>query len=342
MSTLSSNRVLISALASLAVASLASADTRAFQGVNWAVLGDNFVEDILVLHGLEESDDYDTVRAIADVIYTGFEDNLGINTIRLPVNTHTTGSTWWDAYSGVIDAASDRDIKVILAYWEDGAASAGKIVDYNAWNTMWDIVVDKYGNDSLIHFEPMNEPHGYTAAAWKDVAAGWIDRYSFIPRERLLIGGTGYSQDARPICADSRFDGTLVSHHVYEFMRRDVTTYDGWLKVYQDGVGDSACSSRIVTTEFGAPMDKGFDYEQGPDSGENFVRYFHAVTELMRELRIGSTYWPALGGKITAGQSDDHYSIQKMTGTGTDLTLTTPSVSGSQRLFYGWGRPSAC
>jgi cellulase (glycosyl hydrolase family 5) len=340
MPTISSNRLLISGLASLAVASLASADTRHFQGVNWAVLGDNFVEDILVLHGLDESDDYETVKAKADVIYTGFEDNLGINTIRLPVNTHTAESTWWDAYSGVIDAASDHDFKVILAYWEDGAASAGKIVDLNAWNAMWDIVVDKYGNDSLIHFEPMNEPHGYSADAWKAVAADWLERYSFIPRERVLIGGTGYSQDARPICADSRFDGTLVSHHVYEFMRRDVTTYDGWLKVYQDGVGDSRCASRIVTTEFGAPMDKGFDYSD-PDSSENFVRYFHAVTELMREMSIGSTYWPALGGKITAGQEDDHYAIQKMEGTGTDLTLTTPSDSGSRRLFYGWGR-NAC
>lgn len=340
MPTTSSNRLLISGLASsLALASLASADTSDFQGVNWAVLGDNFVEDILVLHGLDESDDYETVRAKADVIYTGFEDNLGINTIRLPVNTHTAESTWWDAYSGVIDAASAHDFKVILAYWEDGAASGGKIVDLDAWNAMWDIVVDQYGNDSLIHFEPMNEPHGYSAEAWKDVAADWIERYSFIPKERVLIGGTGYSQDAKPICADSRFDGTLVSHHVYVFMRRDVTTYDGWLEVYQDGVGD--CASRIVTTEFGAPMDTGFDYGN-PDSSENFVRYFRAVTESMREMGIGSTYWPALGGKITAGQDDDFYAIQKMEGTGTDLTLTTPSASGLQRLFYGWGRRNAC
>ena len=330
-------RLLISGLASLALASLASANTNEFQGVNWAVLGDNFVEDILVLHGLDESDDYDTVRAKADAIYTGFEENLGINTIRLPVNTHTAESAWWNSYAGVIDEALEHGFKVILAYWEDGAASGGKINDLDAWNTMWDTVVDQYGNNTQMYFEPMNEPHGYTAAAWTDIAVDWIERYSSLPRERLLIGGTSYSQYAKPICADSRLDGTLISHHVYVFMRRDVTTYDGWVEVFEDGVGDADCASRIVTTEYGGPMDTGFDYSD-PENTEVFVRYLRAVTDLHREMNIGSTYWPALGGKITAGQQDDFYALQKLHGTGTDLTVTTPSATGAQRIFYGWGR----
>ena len=331
-------RLLVRGLAALAAAPLASADTSAFQGVNWAVLGDNFVEGNLVLYGLEESDNYETVRAKADVIYGGFEDNLGINAVRLPVNTHTVGSTWWDAYSGVIDSATDRDLKVILAYWEDGAASGGRIDDLDAWNAMWDSVTDQYGNSSLVYFEPMNEPHGYNAAEWTDIAADWIERYSSLPKEQILIGGVGYSQDAKPICADSRFDGTLVSHHIYTFMRSDVTTYDGWIEVFQDGVGD--CTSRVVTTEFGSPMDNGLDYNDA-DSGENFVRYLRAVTDSLREQNMGSTYWPAIGGKITAGQGDDWYSIQKLEGTGTDLTLTTPNDSGLDRIHHGWGLDSA-
>ena len=330
-------RLLPGVLAVLASAPLASADTSDFRGVNWAVLGDNFVQDRLVLHGLDGADDYDTVRAKADAIYTGFEDNLAINTIRLPVNTHTVGSAWWDAYSGVIDSATDRGLKVILAYWEDGVASGGRVNDVDAWNAMWDTVTDQYGDNNLVHFEPMNEPHGYGATEWTDMAAAWVDRHSSVPKERVLVGGTGYSQDVKPICADSRLDGTLLSYHIYAFFYEE-KDYDGWVQTFRDGLGD--CASRAITTEFGAPMDTGLDYSD-PNSGDNFVRYLHAVTESMREVNMGSTYWPAIGGKITEGQGDDFYSIQKLQGSGTDLTLTTPNDSGVDRLWYGWGLDSA-
>lgn len=330
-------RSIIGALAVLAGTPLASADTSDFRGVNWAVLGDNFVEDILVLYGLDSSDDYDTVRVKADAIYTGFEDNVAINTIRLPVNTHTVSSAWWESYSGVIDSATDRGLKVILAYWEDGVASGGRVNNMDAWNVMWDAVVDKYGDDSQVHFEPMNEPHGYSAGEWTDMAAAWIERHSTVPKERILVGGVGYSQDAKPICADSRLDGTLISYHIYTFFY-DATDYDGWVRTFQDGLGD--CASRAVTTEFGGPMDTGFDYNDA-DSGENFVRYLRAVTDSMREFNMGSTYWPGIGGKITEGQNDDFYSIQKLHGSGTDLTLSTPNDSGVDRLWHGWGLDSA-
>lgn len=333
----SPRRLLIGVLAVLAGAPLASADTSDFRGVNWAVLGDNFVEGRLVLYGLDESDDYNTVRAKADAVYTGFEENLAINTVRLPVNTHTVGSDWWDAYSGVIDSATDRELKVILAYWEDGVASGGRVNNMDAWNTMWDTVIDQYADSDLVHFEPMNEPHGYSAAEWTDMAAAWIDRHSSVPKERILVGGTGYSQDAKPVCADSRLDGTLVSYHIYTFFY-DEKDYDSWVQSFRDGLGD--CASRAVTTEFGSPMDTGLDYNDA-NSADNFVRYLRAVTDSMRELDMGSTYWPAIGGKITEGQGDDWYSIQKLQGTGTSLTVSTPNTSGVDRLWHGWGLNSA-
>lgn len=330
-------RLLIGVLALLAGASLASADTSDFRGVNWAVLGDNFVEGPLVLYGLDESDDYDTVRAKADAVYAGFEDNVASNTVRLPVNTHTVGSAWWDAYSGVIDSATDRGFNVILAYWEDGAASGGRVNDMDAWNAMWDTVTDQYGSNSLVHFEPMNEPHGYGATEWTDMAAAWVDRHSSVPKERILVSGTGYSQDAKPVCADSRLNGTLLSYHIYTFFSGE-SDYDGWVQAFKDGLGD--CASRAVTTEFGAPMDSGIDYNDA-DSEDNFVRYLRALTDSMRELNIGSTYWPGIGGKITEGQSDDWYSIQKLQGNGTSLTLSTPNASGVDRLWHAYGLDNA-
>lgn len=330
-------RLLIGVLAVSAWVPLASAQTNDFRGVNWAVLGDNFKTVPLILYGLDESDNYDTVRAKADAVYTGFEDNLAINTVRLPVNTHTVGSAWWDAYSGVIDSATERGLKVILGYWEDGAASGGRINDLNAWNAMWDTVIDQYLSNCLVYFEPMNEQHGYTATAWTDVAAAWVARHPTVPKRRILIDGSGYAQDAKPICADTRLDGTLVSYHIYTFFY-SAKDYNGWVQTFKNGLGN--CASRAIVTEFGAPMDTGLDYNNA-NSGDNFVRYIRAVTDSMRELEIGSTYWPAIGGKITSGQGDDWYSVQKLHGSGTSLTLSTPNTSGVDRLWHAWGVEAA-
>ena len=83
-------------------------------------------------------------------------------------------------------------------------------------------------------------------------------------------------------------------------------------------------------------MDTGLNYNDA-NSTDNFVRYFRATTQVLRDLGMGSVYWPGIGGKITAGQSDDWYAMQKLHGSGTNLTLTTPNASGAGRLRYAWG-----
>ncbi|MBQ1071403.1 glycosyl hydrolase family 5, partial [Micromonospora sp. D75] len=105
------------------VSSPAVAATNQFRGMNWAVLGDNFSTGPLVVQGLSSSDSNATVRAKANALYDDMASTMGVNTVRLPINTHTVGTAWWEAYRGAIDAATARGFKVILAYWEDGAAS---------------------------------------------------------------------------------------------------------------------------------------------------------------------------------------------------------------------------
>ncbi|HEU5129811.1 MAG TPA: RICIN domain-containing protein [Glycomyces sp.] len=329
------NVLAVLALAPAAVlvgAAPAGADTGDFRGVNWAVLGDNFSTGPLVIDGLSASDDYATVRAKADAVYDDMESLLGANTVRLPINTHTVGTAWWNAYRGAVDAATDRGFKVILAYWEDGAASGGRITDMAAFNTMWSTVTDQYGSDSLVYFEPMNEPHGYSSAEWRDLAADWLDYHYSAPPNRVLIGGTGYSQDLRPICDDSRFDDTLLSFHHYAFFYGD-DTEAGWRDHVRTRLGE--CADRAVATEFGAPMDNGLDYSV-PNSGDNFVRHIRAVTEVMRDNGMGGTYWPALGGK-PGDIGYDWYSMFALSGGGTDLSLSIRNQSGADRLRYGWG-----
>jgi hypothetical protein len=330
----------LSALAALALvpvavfgtAAPAAADTSQFRGFNWAVLGDNFVEGPLVLDKLSQSDSYDTVRAKADAIYADMASTMGANTVRLPVNTHTVGTTWWNAYRGTIDAALARGFKVILAYWEDGAASGGRITNMTAFNNMWNTVVSQYGSNSLVYFEPMNEPHGYSSTDWRNVAASWISARPSIPKGRILIGGTGFSQDAKPICADSRFDGTLISFHHYAFFY-GTKDYAGWVQSVRDQLG--SCGSRAVLTEFGAPMNNGLNYANAA-STDNFVRYLRAVTDVAREQNMGSTYWPGLGGK-TGSIGYDWYSMFAVSGSGTNLDLTIRNPSGADRIRHAWG-----
>jgi endoglucanase len=316
----------------LAGASPAAADTSQFRGFNWAVLGDNFVEGPLVLDRLNQSDSYDTVRAKADAIYADMASTMDANTVRLPVNTHTVGTTWWNAYRATIDAATARGFKVILAYWEDGAASGGRITNMNAFNTMWNTVTSQYGSNSLVYFEPMNEPHGYSAGEWTNVAASWINARPSIPKGRILIGGTGFSQDAKPICADSRLNGTLVSFHHYAFFY-GTKDYAGWVQSVRDQLG--SCGPRAVLTEFGAPMNDGRDYANAA-SGDNFVRYLRAVTDVARQQNMGATYWPGLGGK-TGSIGYDWYSMFAASGSGTAIDLTIRNASGADRIRHAWG-----
>ncbi|WP_433498891.1 RICIN domain-containing protein [Sphaerimonospora sp. CA-214678] len=324
----------LTSVAAIVPAPPANAATSQFRGMNWAVLGDNFSTGTLVLHGLSRSDSNATVRAKAGALYDHMASTMGVNTVRLPINTHTVAdTTWWNAYRGAIDAATDRGFKVILAYWEDGAASGGRITNLAAWNTMWSSVINTYGSNSNVYFEPMNEPHGYTSADWRNVAANWLSSHPSAAPGRVLIGGTGFSQDLRDICNDSRFNSTLLSFHYYAFFY-GAMTYDAFRSHIQTLLGN--CASRAVATEFGAPMSTGLNYGDA-NSTENFVRYLRAVAQVMRDNQMGGTYWPALGGKITAGLGYDHYSMFALGGSGTNLTLTIRNASGADRIRYAWG-----
>ncbi len=312
----------------------ASAATSQFRGMNWAVMGDNFSTGTLVVQGLNQSDSYDTVRAKANALYDDMAATLGVNTVRLPVNTHTVANTpWWNSYRGAIDAATARGFKVILAYWEDGAASGGRITNLTSWNTMWSSIINTYGSNANVYFEPMNEPHGYTSTDWRNVAANWLSHHTSAVPGRVLIGGTGFSQDLRDICNDSRFDSTLLSFHHYAFFYSPMT-YDQFRSHIQTRLGN--CASRAVATEFGAPMSTGLDYGDA-NSTDNFVRYIRAIAQVMRDNRMGGTYWPALGGKYTGNLGYDHYSMYSLSGSGTNLDLTLRNTSGADRLRYAWG-----
>ena len=89
--------------------------TNQFRGVNWADKRDNFVSGVLVLSGMSLSDTYESAHATADRIMSQFQEVLGINSVRLPVNEPTV-LTFLNSYSGIIDAALEHG-RVVLCYW---------------------------------------------------------------------------------------------------------------------------------------------------------------------------------------------------------------------------------
>ncbi|MBL1065212.1 cellulase family glycosylhydrolase [Streptomyces sp. 7-21] len=312
----------------------AQLDASGFRGVNWAMPGDNFTDDPVVPEGLSRSDDYDTVYAKAAAIIGEFESTIGANTVRLPINADSVpGTAWGDAYAGAVDAATDAGFNVVLSVWEGSSTANGRIDDMAAFNAMWDAVVDRWLPDDRVYFEPMNEPHGYSAQEWADIAAAWLADRPEVPRERVFVSGHGYNGDVTAVCGDSRLDGTYLSLHVYTFFFGEMD-YGAWRETVRSRVG--GCGSRTVVDEFGAPTDDGRDYND-PDSADNFVRYIRAVTDTVREEGMGAVYWPALGGKHTERPDYDWYSLYALEGSGTDLTLRLRSQSMADRLQHAWG-----
>ncbi|TYB50330.1 glycosyl hydrolase family 5 [Nonomuraea sp. PA05] len=309
----------------------AHAATTDFRGVNWADERDNFVDGVLVLGGLSTSDSYATTQAKADRILSGFQSNLGANTVRLPVNYATVSGSYWNSYTGAIDTAVSKGMKVILSYWESAGSRNGTVDDLNQFWAMWQTIVAKYGGTSLVHFEPMNEPYAYSDADWKNLAAQWLSNYPSVPRGRVVISGAGYNQRLITIGSDSRFDGTLISRHIYQFFDTARTTEDSWREALRTSVGGYA--GRVLITEWGAPMTDGRDYN-APGDGDSFVAFVRGVAAEARALQLGTVYWPGV-------RPNDWYRLQTINGTGTALSLTTTSASGRDQLRQSWGLDAA-
>jgi len=319
------------ALGALGASGVASADqpelasgpgTSEFKGVNWADPRDNYASDAVVPTGLSAADSYDQVLTTSQKILDSFARNLGANTVRLPINPASVGTTWWSSYRATIDAAAARGDKVILSYWEADSSKDGRIDDVAAWKAMWNTVVNEFRHTSNVYFEPMNEPHGYSLDEWVGVTAQWIADHRTVPRNRIIISGTGYNDDVVGVGGAPQLKGTILSLHFYGYWAQH-TTEAAWTADLAARIGDYA--GRTIIDEAGSPMTIGLNY--GAHDGNVSTAYFAAVTEFARAHRMGIVYWPGL-------RAGDSYSIESLQPDG---TLTDNSPSGVAQLRWGWG-----
>jgi hypothetical protein len=298
-----------------------------FHCVNWADPGDNFQAGVLQPSGLSASSDtYATVLAKANAILSGFQTALSANSIRIPINEPTvvTNAAWWTAYKGIIDAATSKNMKVIIAYWYK--PGVGTVPDMTAFYTMWQTVVDAYANNNLVYFDVINEPSGYSPTAFINLVVQWMGKFPAVPKNRILVAGNYNDTDVNQQGADSRLAGCLLNIHIYAIGSTD-TNAANWTTKLKNAVGPYA--SRTVVSEYGAPMTNGTDY--GGSIGSNaFIAYMNAVTSQIKATGMGSCYWPGL-------RNGDWYSITTLKGTGTNLSLTVNNASGLALIRSAWG-----
>ena len=314
----------------LALAANIHAVTNQFRGVNWADQRDNFVSDILVLSGLNQSYDYQSATTVAERVIGQFQELLGTNSVRVPVNEPTI-LTNLAAYSGVLDVALKRG-RLVMGYWGPAQPSGPKNMD--DWWKMWGRLVEKYGEHPNAYFEIFNEPHMYNKDQLRNLYATWLEKFPNVPHDHILLDGSGMAQNVPDIADDPRFEGCLFAVHEYTFWNMSITTEEGWKNSFKWKVGKYA--DRTVCTEWGGAMGPGekagvkYDYMDYNSTPTNyFMAYIRGMSDQLREWQMGSFYWPGL-------RDGDWYSMTKRSGEGENIKLQIVNQSGLDRMQRSW------
>jgi hypothetical protein len=310
------------------------------EGVNWADARDNFQSGWVIPTGLSASDHYSEVYAKAWTILS--ELPAGANTVRLPINPPTVlGSNgwWWSQYQGAIDAATDLGMNVILSYWGDtsqpgtiegrSAATYPNLLcsepdsPYSDFDDMWHEVISRYGGQSNVYFEIMNEPHGYADPHdWDSMAEQWLACFPNVPKDRVIVsaaydpssplaGCEGLQNDLADVASDPDLDGTLLSLHFYD-------TYCPGIDDEQEigGLLSGVDPGRVVVDEFGtAVTDNGSSVRFGDlNSTDPNVRYLQQLSTFLQTSGMGAVYWPGLRGCDPGESRCDPFSVWSLDG----------------------------
>jgi MYXO-CTERM domain-containing protein len=323
--------LLVAGVAILLGTAQAQATTNQFRGVNWADPRDNFQSGVVYVSGLSSSDTYASASATGTSVMTQFVSKLGANAVRMPINEATV-SSYWGTYTGAIDAVLAKGT-VVLCYWD--SAKTNKPPDMTTFWNMWKTVVDKYGGNGGAYFEVFNEPNMYSTTDLVSLYGSWLAQFPTVPRNRVILDGTGDAQNVPNIGSASALDGCLLGVHDYSFFGPDTWTGESqWASQFQGEVGSYA--DRTICTEWGGPMSPGskngvsygpLDYSQSPTN--YFEAYIRGVSGQLRAWNMGSFYWAGL-------KDGDWYSMTTRSGSGSGIALSVSNQSGLDRLQYAW------
>jgi hypothetical protein len=310
-----------------------NAQTNQFRGVNWADKRDNFQPGVIYLSGLSSTDTYASASIVADRVLSQFVSLIGSNSVRLPINEATVNTAYWNTYKGVIDVALTKG-KVVICFWSE--SSGAQVKDMNAFWSMWQKVVDQYGNNPNMYFEVFNEPSHLNKTDLRTLYFNWLQKFPSFPQNKVILDGSGLAMNVPDIGSDSRFNNCLLAVHEYSFFGSTTSVkesdWEGQLRAF---VGNY--SNRTVCTEWGGPMGPGtkngiyydkIDYSVSPTNF--FQAYIRGVSNQLRQWKMGSFYWIGL-------RDGDWYSLTTRTGEGANIKLSINNQSGLERVWYSWG-----
>jgi hypothetical protein len=196
-------------------------------------------------------------------------------------------------------------------------------------------VVDKYGANPNAYFEVFNEPNMYSASDLVALYSGWLSHFPSVPKNRVILDGTGNAQNVPAIGSAAALDGCLLAVHDYSFFGSDTWTSESqWVSQFKGEVGNYA--DRTLCTEWGGPMSPGskngvsygsLDYSK--PATNYFEAYIRGMSSQLRAWNMGSFYWVGL-------KDGDWYSMTTRTGTGSGLVLSVPNQSGLAQLQSAW------
>lgn len=170
----------------------------------------------------------------------------------------------------------------------------------------------------------------YSKTDLRNFYAQWLEKFPTVPRDHIILDGTGMAQNVPDIASDSRFDECLFAVHEYTFWNMSITTEDGWKSSLRGKVGNFF--DRTICTEWGgavSPGDKAgvhyetMDYNSAPTN--YFMAYIRGIPEQLRDWKMGCFYWPGL-------RDGDWYSMTKRTGEGANIKLEIVNQSGVDRM----------
>ena len=227
--------------------------------------------------------------ALGERVSNAFIGDGGGNTIRFGVNPQTVADPdWWGRYQRLIAKCQGKGLLIILCCWDSNMSNDGKIDNYDQWKTMWQTLDAAYAWDGTVFFEPFNEPYGYSRTQWLNIAQDFRN-FTTKPENRILIGGTGYSENVSAIGGDSRIGNCWLSLHIYSWWG-SFTSESLWKSLLSTRVGSYA--NKTVLTEFGVPATTGKDY--GKLSSDFEVCFMRGVCSKLKELNMGCCYWPGI------------------------------------------------
>lgn len=257
------------------------------KGGNWADARDNFQDGWIIPSGLTASVTAAQARAKADQIFSDLN-YVGGNFVRVGINPASVAdSYWWSIIQAYTDELVAKGFHVDLCCW-DGSDKDGIINNFSAWQTMWQKVNSVYSGNWNVWYEPFNEPHGYsTSSLLNNVYAPFLTLVSSKSQQRIILPGTGYSDNVTAVHADSRFTTCKLGLHDYAFWGNH--NESGWASDLNTRLYN--CQDRTVITEMGAPATTGLNY--GATSTDNNVCFIRGVLTRANQLAVGVMYWPS-------------------------------------------------